>query len=72
MFEEQKVGVACPKCGHKTEKTIAWLKTHDKLICDGCGHNVIIKSEKLFAGIKEAEEAVAKFRKSISGFGKRR
>ncbi len=72
MFEDQKIGVTCPKCGHKTEKTIAWLKTHDKLTCAGCGSDVVIDSERLFAGIKEAEKAVAKFRKSIRGIGKRR
>ncbi len=72
MFEDQKIGVPCPECGHKTQKTIGWLKTHDKLTCAGCGSNVVIDSEKLFSGIKEAEKTVAKFRKSIRSIGKRR
>ncbi|MGO1163108.1 hypothetical protein [Brucella pseudogrignonensis] len=72
MFEDQKIGVACPKCGHKAEKTIAWLKTHDKLSCAGCGSDVVIDSEQLFAGIKEAKKAVTKFTKFIRGLGKRR
>ncbi|EXL06228.1 hypothetical protein BG46_15740 [Brucella anthropi] len=72
MFENQTIGVTCPKCGNQIEQTIAWLKTHDKLTCGGCGSDIVIDSEKLFSGIKEAEKAVSKFRKSIRGLGKRR
>ena len=72
MFENQEIGVPCPKCGHKTKKTVGWLKSNDKLTCGGCGSDLIVNSEELLAGIKEAEKAVAKFRKSIGNIGKRR
>ncbi|PJT21484.1 hypothetical protein CN884_13840 [Ochrobactrum sp. 30A/1000/2015] len=72
MFENQTIGVTCPKCRNQIEQTIAWLKTHDKMTCAGCGSDFIINSEKLFTGIEKAEEAVSKFRKSIRSIGKRR
>ena len=72
MFEKQKLGLPCPKCGHKTEKTVAWIKAHDDFTCAGCGSVVTMEKKQLLAGIQEAEKSVAKFRKSLGGLGKRR
>lgn len=70
MFENQTIGVTCPKCGNQIEQTVGWLKSNDKITCPGCSSVLVIDSEKLFAGIEKAEDAVAKFRKSIRGIGK--
>lgn len=64
MFENQTIGVTCPKCGNQIEQTIGWLKSNDKVICPGCGTDFTINSERLSAGLKKAEEAFSKLRKS--------
>ncbi len=64
MFEDQIIGVTCTKCGNLIEQTIAWLKSNDKVICPGCGTDFTINSERLSAGLKKAEEAFSKLRKS--------
>jgi transcription elongation factor Elf1 len=56
VFEDQKIGVACPVCSHKTEKTTAWLKTNDLLTCGSCGIDFVIYSEKLFSWLKRAQQ----------------
>ncbi|WP_319636859.1 YnfU family zinc-binding protein [Brucella sp. MAB-22] len=69
MFENQTIGVTCPKCGNQIEQTIGWLKSNDNVTCPGCCSDFIINSEKFFAGIEKAEEAIAKFGKSIRDRG---
>lgn len=72
MFENAEIGIPCPKCSHKTNKTVAWIKSHDEMICEGCGSTVQVDSKKFLAGLKEADKAVADLRKVFKGFGKRR
>jgi len=72
MFEKAKLGIPCPACGKKTEKTVAWIKANDEFVCAGCGGNVSVDRKELLAGLKKADKAVAEFRKSLGKFGKRR
>jgi len=72
MFEKQTINIPCPECGHKTAKTVAWIKAHDKMTCGGCGREITVENDKFVAGLKEADKAVAKVRKSLSRIGKRR
>lgn len=65
MFETQQVGLPCPKCAHRAEKTIAWIKANDDFLCEACGTHVSMKSEQLLAGIKKAEKGIEKLRKSL-------
>ncbi|KAB2675817.1 hypothetical protein F9K85_12950 [Brucella tritici] len=72
MFDNQTIGVTCPKCRNQIETTIGWLKTSDKVTCTGCSSDFVIDKEKLFTGIKKAEEASAKLRRSIGDIGEDR
>lgn len=72
MFEKKEIGITCPECGKKTKKSVAWIKANDNLTCSGCGSTVTVQNEKLLSGLKEAEQTVANFRKSLGKFGKRR
>lgn len=73
MFEKAEIGIPCPECGHETSKTIAWIKAHDEMVCEGpdCGRTIHLERENLLAGLKDAEQSMAKFRKSIGRLGKR-
>ena len=72
MFEKAEIGIPCPKCGHKTDKSIAWIKANDELVCHGCGSMIRLEKEKLFAGLKKVDDSIAQLRKSLKGIGKRR
>lgn len=72
MFEKVKVGIPCPKCGHETEKTVAWIKSNDEFICEDCGSTVTVEKENLISGLKEVDESIAEFRKGLRRIGKRR
>jgi transcription elongation factor Elf1 len=72
MFENKTFGLPCPKCGHKTKKTLAWIKANDEFTCDGCGGVVRTDKEKLLAGIDELESGISKARKGLARFGKLR
>lgn len=72
MFDSQEIGIPCPECGHKTSKSVAWIKTHDKMTCGGCGREITIEDKGFSAGLKEFEKGVADIRKSLRRIGKRR
>jgi DNA-directed RNA polymerase subunit RPC12/RpoP len=46
-FDMQEIGLPCAKCGHKTPKTIAWLKSNDEFACAGCGSQIRIDAGDL-------------------------
>jgi hypothetical protein len=57
-FEQYALPIHCPKCGAKIEKTVAWLRTNDELVCP-CGAKshlepaeVIGVAEALFAALR--------------------
>ncbi|MBY5585326.1 hypothetical protein [Rhizobium leguminosarum] len=72
MFDKQTIDIPCPKCGHETTKTIAWIKAHNDFVCAKCGSMITIDKEEILAGLKKAKASLAKFGKSIGKMGKRR
>jgi hypothetical protein len=56
------IGIPCPGCGEKTEKTIRWLKANDRFTCT-CGAEITVDSTKLIAGLQETEAAAKGFQK---------
>jgi len=37
LTDEMTVPIKCPKCGHETEQSLAWLKDDPTLVCPSCG-----------------------------------
>lgn len=66
------ISIDCPGCGHKTEKTIAWIKANKEFTCVGCGRPVAVHADDLLAKLKEAEDRIAQFRSRLGSFGKRK
>ena len=63
MFEKEAVEVACPKCGHKSEESVAKLKM-DGYICPACGDT---RDAAEFArAIKQVEDAVEKLKRELA------
>lgn len=55
----QELSIPCPRCGHETKKTVAWLKRNETFTCEKCESVVAPDSKKLFAAIKKAEKLAA-------------
>jgi len=72
MLDGKKFGLPCPKCGHKTEQTIAWIKAHDDFVCAGCDETVKLDNERLLADLEEVQKSVAETRKALRRMAKRR
>jgi len=32
-LDKEIVDIRCPRCGHVTQQTIGWIKTHDNFVC---------------------------------------
>ena len=72
FLDSQKLGIPCPTCSKKTEKTIGWIKTHDHFTCR-CGGVVTLDSDEvreIRRGVREAEGDVADLSKFIKRLNK--
>lgn len=62
-FDQFELTTACPRCGHKTKKSIGWLKRHPRFTCR-CG-NVTFASEELVRDFEEASRKLDQFGRNI-------
>ena len=53
-FDRERIDITCSDCGHKTPKSIAWLRNHAKLACPGCGAAIAIEAKQ---GLRELDKA---------------
>lgn len=63
LFADRVVDVACPKCGEKVDKTVAWLEAHPNFTC-GCGQ--IFDAAKLLLVIEDVEKARDELRRKLN------
>lgn len=68
--ETVELPIPCPKCGHQTKKSIAWIKANDKFVCAGCGSTVNVQAEQLLAGLKQLDETIDDLRRKIRDINK--
>ncbi len=69
FFDQSEIAIPCAKCGHQTQKSIAWLKANAQFVCAGCGQVIRLESEELLRGIKKAEKSIADFVRDVSDTG---
>lgn len=69
-LDNKRLDIPCPGCGHKISETVGKLKTNPTLVCPACKRPIAIKAEGLAAGLKQAEDAVADFKRTLSRLGK--
>ena len=65
VFDKAEVGVACPGCGHESKKQIGWLRTHDEMVCPGCGATVGLDDKDFRAGLDRADKALSDFKRKL-------
>jgi transposase-like protein len=59
LFDDQCIEIPCSDCGHEEQKTIAWIRANDRYSCSSCGAAIILQSEKLLAGLDEANKRIS-------------
>lgn len=69
MFNRAKISIPCPECGHKTNKTLRWIKAHSQYTCAGCRKTVNLDSKDLTKELAGAEKAIEKLRRDIAKIG---
>lgn len=72
LFDDAKLGIPCPKCGHETEQTIRRLKADREITCAGCGAHIEVRPDKLTEGIRRVEKQLGDLKRKLSRLGKRR
>ena len=71
IFDNQSIPIECSNCGHKTPKTVTWLKSHKQLTCR-CGTVIEIDTGNLFSELRKADKALDDFKRSIGRLNKRK
>jgi len=68
LFSQEQIPLKCPKCGHKINKTIAWLESHHNLTCGECGHTVHLNTGELLNDLREVRQSVERLKRRIRNF----
>ena len=68
-FDNQSISIPCPKCGHKTDKTVGWLKTNSQFACR-CGERVNVDASQFRREIAKADRALDDFRRQLGRLGR--
>ncbi len=72
ILDSAEIGVPCPGCGHETKKSVGWLRSHDELVCSGCGETIRLDDEGFRAGLDSADKAMGDFKRNLARLNKRR
>ena len=57
LLDDHVLPIACPKCGAKIQKNVAWLKANSELACP-CGTTVHLATDELLPIIEALETAL--------------
>lgn len=71
LLDNQTIDIDCPACGHKSRKTVGWLKAHRDFAC-ACGQTIHIEADQFRREIAKVDKAVDDLLRKLDGFGKRR
>jgi len=66
----KQIDVECPKCSHKSPKTIGWLRTNRLLRCAGCGDDITIDTTRFEADIQPALNEASKIDQTLARISK--
>ena len=64
-FNSAPIGIPCPKCGYKTQKSIGWVKSNNSFVCV-CGATINLDKNKFVSAIGHAERLVDDFKRKIT------
>lgn len=55
LIDTQPIGLRCEHCGELQSASLGWLKAHDELACDACGHPIFVRPNDLVDAVKRAD-----------------
>lgn len=68
ILDDASIDLTCPDCGHKTSKTIGWLRHDpDSFECAGCGETVVLDYTEpgLYEAFEGIDESVDSLQRAI-------
>jgi len=68
LFGDKKLPLTCPKCGHKSQQSLARLKRKPDPSCPQCG--VVLDASQFRSELAKADKILDKFGKSLDKLGK--
>jgi DNA-directed RNA polymerase subunit RPC12/RpoP len=63
---DKEIPFKCAECGHEVRQSIRWMKTHDRIVCPGCGTGIKLDSGNLIRGAEEAQSLLDGLAKKIT------
>lgn len=69
LFDNASIDIPCSECGHKTPKTIGWIKRHNNFACT-CGTNITLDGDDFRRELAKVEKSLAKAMTAFKGIGK--
>ncbi len=65
VFDDKTIGIQCPKCGHKHQKTIGWLKANNNLIVCACSVTIRLDKDEFVKSLRELDDAIERIPRNI-------
>jgi hypothetical protein len=69
FLDDAEIEIPCSKCGHKTKKSIRWIKSNNEYFCT-CGARINLNTSQFRRKIADTESALRKLRDSFNKFNK--
>jgi|HubBroStandDraft_4_1064222.scaffolds.fasta_scaffold2760643_1 hypothetical protein len=66
IFEKHVLPIHCSKCGTRIEKTVAWLRNNNELICP-CGTTSYLEPAEVLAAVAALEIALLRIVRPAPG-----
>lgn len=69
LLDNSMVGINCPECGHKTNKSIGWVKNNKGFTC-ACGTNILLEDSAFKTKIDELDRSFTEFQNALKNLTK--
>lgn len=71
LLDSAEIEIPCPDCGHKTTKSIGWIKAHSDFTCAGCNSNVHLNRGQFLGELRKVDSAVDGLKRTIDRINER-
>lgn len=69
FLDSSEIEIPCEKCGHKTKKSIGWIKAHSKFTC-ACGVAITLDASQFKSEIGKVEHSLSSLQGALKKLGK--